>query len=62
MRNVMKSLFKSNNGATAVEYGLIAGLIAVALVTAVGSLTGGLSTAFQNVGTSVQNSSVAPAA
>ena len=30
MRNVMKKLAGNRNGATAIEYGLIAGLIAVA--------------------------------
>ena len=36
---------------TAVEYGIMAALIATALVTSVGYITGGLSTAFTNIKT-----------
>ncbi|WP_421993089.1 Flp family type IVb pilin [Roseococcus sp.] len=34
MITILKSLWKDEDGASAVEYGLIAGLIAVAIVTA----------------------------
>jgi len=34
----LKKLFSSNKGATAIEYGLIAALIAVAAVSAMGTL------------------------
>jgi pilus assembly protein Flp/PilA len=37
---------KDRRGVTAMEYGLMAALIAVGLVTAVGSLTGGLKDTF----------------
>lgn len=36
MFTILKSLWKDEDGASAVEYGLIAGLIAVAIVTAAG--------------------------
>jgi pilus assembly protein Flp/PilA len=35
MSNLVKSLVANEDGATAIEYGLIAGLIAVAIITAV---------------------------
>ena len=42
----LRSLRKDEEGVTAIEYGLIAALIASALVVGVGVVTGGLSTAF----------------
>ena len=44
-----RKLIKNNKGATAIEYGLIAALIAVAAVTAMGALGTKLSTTFNNV-------------
>jgi pilus assembly protein Flp/PilA len=56
----MKSFFtrfiKNNSGATAIEYGLIAALIAVVLIAAFGSggsVSGGLTGAFENIGSSL---------
>jgi len=47
--------FLSNeNGATAIEYGLIAALIAVVVIGAVTAVGTGLSTTFTNVSTSVK--------
>ena len=43
----MKNLFADKKGATAIEYGLIAALIAVAAITAMSSLGGQLSSTFQ---------------
>ncbi len=42
-------LIKDEKGATAIEYGLIAALIAVAAVTAMGSLGKTVSNTFNNV-------------
>ena len=42
-------LFKNESGATAIEYGLIAALIAVAIIGAVGALGTNTSTAFNAV-------------
>lgn len=50
MNQVMKFL-KEDDGATAIEYGLIAGLIAIAIIAALTALSGGLSTLFNNIGT-----------
>ena len=46
MKAIIKRFLKEEDGVTAVEYGLIAGLIAVALVTAMSTLTTGISGAF----------------
>ncbi|WP_144113590.1 Flp family type IVb pilin [Paraburkholderia sp. BCC1886] len=51
MKKLTQRFLRENKGVTAIEYGLIAGLMAVALVTAVGYVTGGLSTAFQSIAT-----------
>ena len=42
-------LIKNNKGATAIEYGLIAALIAVAAITAVTSIGSKLGSTFNNV-------------
>ena len=42
-------LFKNEDGATAIEYGLIAALIAVAAVTVLGTVGTNLSTTFNTV-------------
>jgi pilus assembly protein Flp/PilA len=46
---MIKKLFKNEEGATAIEYGLIAALIAVAAITAMTSLGGNLSNTFNTV-------------
>jgi pilus assembly protein Flp/PilA len=48
---ILRKLFKSEKGATAIEYGLIAALIAVAAITAMGGLGNQLSTTFNTVST-----------
>ncbi|KTF68679.1 Flp family type IVb pilin [Sphingomonas sp. HT-1] len=45
----IRNFLKNAKGATAIEYGLIAALIAVAAVTAMGSLGNQLKTTFGNV-------------
>ena len=47
LRAVVGSHIKSERGATAVEYGLLVGLIAVAIIVAVATLGGKLSALFQ---------------
>lgn len=44
-----KNLLKDEAGATAIEYGLIAALIAVAAISAMSTLGGELSTTFSTV-------------
>ena len=48
-----KTLARDTKGATAIEYGLIAALIAVAAITAMTSLGSTLSGTFENVNTSM---------
>ena len=48
---VIKKLFKNEDGATAIEYGLIAALIAIAAITAMQSLGNELETTFSTVST-----------
>jgi pilus assembly protein Flp/PilA len=45
----IKKIFKNENGATAIEYGLIAALIAVAAIGAMTSLGNNLKTTFNKV-------------
>jgi pilus assembly protein Flp/PilA len=46
MTNLMKRFAKDESGATAIEYGLIAALIAVVLITGATTLGSNLSTKF----------------
>ena len=48
MKN-LKNLIRSEDGVTAIEYGLIAALIAVAIIAAVTLVGGGLNKTFNNV-------------
>ncbi len=45
----MRNFFKNESGATAIEYGLIAALIAVAIIGAVTTLGGNTSATFNKV-------------
>ena len=48
-----RKLRRNEGGATAIEYGLIAALIAVAAITAMNSLGGELSSTFNKVSTTM---------
>jgi pilus assembly protein Flp/PilA len=52
----IKNLYRDEAGATAIEYGLIAALIAVAAITAMQSLGNQLSTTFSTVSTKMGGS------
>lgn len=49
MSNIIKNFLRDEEGATAIEYGLIAGLIAVAIMTTVGLLGKELDTLFASI-------------
>jgi pilus assembly protein Flp/PilA len=49
----LHKLAKNNKGATAIEYGLIAALIAVAAITAMSGLGNSLKTTFNNASTAM---------
>ena len=46
MTNFIKNFWADEEGATAIEYGLIAGLIAVAIIVGASTLGGGLNKVF----------------
>jgi pilus assembly protein Flp/PilA len=50
----IRKLIKSNKGATAIEYGLIAALIAVAAITAMQGLGTSLKSTFNNVSSAMK--------
>jgi pilus assembly protein Flp/PilA len=52
----VRKMIKDNKGATAIEYGLIAALIAVAAITAMSSLGKQLNNTFNNVTTNMKSS------
>lgn len=52
-------LISDEQGATAIEYGLIAALIAVAAMTALGTIGTQLNTAFTSVGTKLTSANTA---
>ena len=64
MTKFLKSLWKDEDGATAIEYGLLAALIAVAIITTVSLLGGELNDTFTAVDTALDdaNKNTTPAA
>ncbi|HCP65251.1 Flp family type IVb pilin [Aquidulcibacter sp.] len=53
MKKFLQKFRKGESGATAIEYGLIAALIAVVLITSLGRLGNNMSNRFNTVGTSI---------
>ena len=53
MLKQLKSFFRDENGATAIEYGLIAAGIAVVIIGAVQAVGSSLNTTFSSVATAV---------
>lgn len=54
MRELMNRLMKNDSGATAIEYGLIAGLISVVIITAVTTVGTNLVGKFNTIATALQ--------
>ncbi len=54
MSEFITRFLKSESGATAIEYGLIASLIAVVIVTALTTIGTNLNTAFTGIGTTLK--------
>ncbi|MDP3407342.1 Flp family type IVb pilin [Bosea sp. (in: a-proteobacteria)] len=50
MTNLVKSFIKNESGATAIEYGLIASLVAVAAIAGMTTLGTSLKTTFTDIG------------
>jgi pilus assembly protein Flp/PilA len=55
MKNLLKRFAADESGATAIEYGLIAAGIALAIITAVNSLGTQISTTFGNITNGMKN-------
>ena len=54
MKTVFARFVKDESGATAIEYGLIASLIAVAAIAAMTTIGSKLGTTFSNVGSNLK--------
>jgi len=55
---MLKTVYRfiiEEDGATAIEYGLIAAIVAIGLISSLQSLKSNLSSTFSNVGTSLVN-------
>ncbi|MCB9959998.1 MAG: Flp family type IVb pilin [Rhodospirillaceae bacterium] len=55
MLTKIRRFFESDDGATAIEYGLIAALISVAIIAAVTLIGDQLNTTFTTIGSSLSN-------
>jgi len=56
MPKVISRFMRDEAGATAIEYGLIAALIALAIITGAGALGNSINAKFTTIGTRVTNS------
>ena len=54
MRNILQKFWADQSGATAIEYGLIAAGIALAIIAAVNGLGSTLNTNFTNINSSLK--------
>ena len=54
MMKILRKLIRNEKGATAIEYGLIATLIAIAAITAMSQVGEKLTTTFNNVSTNLK--------
>jgi pilus assembly protein Flp/PilA len=54
MRNLISRFLANEDGATAIEYGLIAALIAVVVITALTTIGTNLSASFQTIATGLR--------
>ena len=57
MKNLVKRFAADESGATAIEYGLIAAGLSIAVIAAVNLLGPKLGTAFDNIGTTLTTAS-----
>ena len=53
MKKLFSKIRNNESGATAIEYGLIAALIAVVLITSLGTLGNNMSNRFTTIGNSI---------
>ena len=57
MLKILKSFAKDESGATAIEYGLIAALVAIGLIAALTALGGSLQQIFNAISTALNSAS-----
>jgi len=57
----LKKFLKNEDGATAIEYGLIAALIGVAIIASIGPLGDALNATFNGVASELNGAGAAPA-
>jgi pilus assembly protein Flp/PilA len=62
MSSLILRFVKDDSGATAIEYGLIAALVAVAIIGALQTMTGSLTTTFGKVTAALGGGAAAPPA
>jgi pilus assembly protein Flp/PilA len=55
MRTFIKKLIRNEQAATAIEYGLIAALLSIGIIAAVGSVKNSLNNTFNKVNTGLTN-------
>jgi pilus assembly protein Flp/PilA len=55
MQKIVARFVKDESGATAIEYGLIAAIVGVGIISGLTTLKGGLNTLFSNVNTNLAN-------
>ncbi|MDE3821299.1 Flp family type IVb pilin [Sinorhizobium meliloti] len=55
MKKLFSKVARDESGATAIEYGLIAALVSVALIVGAGQLGTSLNTTFSNLSTTMDN-------
>ncbi len=54
----MKKLFQNESGATAIEYGLIAGIVSVGIITALTAVKSSLNAVFSQIQTGLSSAKV----
>jgi pilus assembly protein Flp/PilA len=59
MSKILARFKKNESGATAIEYGLIAALIAVAIIAGATTIGGQLTTTFENIGQELTDANTA---
>jgi pilus assembly protein Flp/PilA len=55
MRNLLQKFINDDSGATAIEYGLIAALIALAIIVGAGALGNALNSKFAGIATTLND-------
>jgi pilus assembly protein Flp/PilA len=58
MKNTIQQFLREEDGVAAIEYGLLAALIAVGIITAANTLGGNISTLFTNIGAKLSGTAI----